>query len=364
MIILFTIGRVLLFLVGFAVVIRTLASAVRVFVLPRAVTDPMARWMFLRMRLVFSRVARRFDTYERIDAVWAFFGPVSLLMILVMWEITIVAGYMFMFLAVGSSSGPWQDVLRSAFTISGSSILTLGFAPPTTMPQTLLALTEAMIGLILVALLIAYLPTIYGAWSRRETALTLLETRAGTPPTPAEMLIRYHRLAHLERLNDVWTQWEIWFAEVEESHTSLSSVALFRSAHPDRSWVVAAGAVLDAAALYSTVLDIPREPQAEVTIRTGYICLRRIAAFFQLPFDPDPSPSDPISVTREEFDEVFDQLADEGLPMVTGRDGAWRAFSGWRVNYDVPLLALAGLTLAPPAPWSSDRGIVYPHGPS
>jgi hypothetical protein len=69
-------------------------------------------------------------------------------------------------------------------------------------------------------------------------------------------------------------------------------------------------------------------------------------------------------VTREEFDEVFDQLADEGLPMVTGRDGAWRAFSGWRVNYDVPLLALAGLTLAPPAPWSSDRGIVYPHGPS
>ena len=90
-------------------------------------------------------------------------------------------------------------------------------------------------------------------------------------------------------------------------------------------------------------------------IRSGYLSLRRIADYFGLPFDPEPNPTDPISVTREEFDQVFDRLTAAGAPMIDDREAAWRSFSGWRVNYDQVLLELAALTIAPDAPWSSDR---------
>ena len=94
---------------------------------------------------------------------------------------------------------------------------------------------------------------------------------------------------------------------------------------------------------------------------SGLICLQRIASVFDIPFDPDPSPANPISVSRSEYDEVYDALAAKGIPVKSDRDQAWRDFAGWRVNYDVPLVALTVLTVAPPAPWSSDR---VPYDPS
>ncbi len=209
--------------------------------------------------------------------------------------------------------------------------------------------------MLLAALLVAYLPTIYGAWQRREQGVATLETRAGSPPSAWEMIIRYRRLDRLEAMGAIWPVWEAWFIDIEESHTSLSALNFFRSPQPDRSWITAAGVVLDAAALMSSAVDVPRDPQRELCIRGGYIALRRIAAFFRIPFDADPPPDAPISVTRQEFDDVCDLLAGEGVAMKPGRDEAWQAFSGWRVNYDAVLLGIAALTMAPYAPWVSDR---------
>ena len=90
-------------------------------------------------------------------------------------------------------------------------------------------------------------------------------------------------------------------------------------------------------------------------IRSGYLTLRHIADFFGIPVDHDPQPSDPISVRREEFDEVYERLLAAGLPMKPDRDRCWRDFAGWRVNYDAALVGLAHRTMAPPALWSSDR---------
>jgi len=213
---------------------------------------------------------------------------------------------------------------------------------------------------VLVALLIAYLPTMYTAFSRRETAVTLLDVRAGTPPSAVEMLKRYQRLHGLDRLSDVWEQWEVWFGEVEETHTSLAALVFFRSPQPDRSWVTAAGAVLDAASLTVSTVDIPFEPRAALCIRAGYLALRHVASTFRIPYKPDVTRDDPISVTREEYDSACDELAAEGVPLKPDREQAWLDFKGWRVNYDVVLLALAALTLAPTAPWSGDR----PHWPN
>jgi hypothetical protein len=179
--------------------------------------------------------------------------------------------------------------------------------------------------------------------------------RAGSPPSAVTMLTRFHEIGWLESLDETWAVWEDWFSEVEESHTSHPALPLFRSQRSNSSWITCAGAVLDTAALSLSVLAADRNPRAAVTIRSGFMCLRAISDFFLVPFDHNPAPDDPISIYRQEFDILFDELALNGLPMVDDRDKAWRDFRGWRVNYDVPLLALCCLVAAPATPWSADR---------
>jgi hypothetical protein len=171
------------------------------------------------------------------------------------------------------------------------------------------------------------------------------------------MLIRAHRIRGLDVLTNLWEEWEIWFSEIEESHTSLPALVFFRSVKPQRSWLTASGAVLDAAALYASTLDLPRNPQAELCIRAGYLALRYIADFFNIPYPANVQRGDPISITRAEFDEAYNQLQAAGLAVKPNRDACWLDYAGWRVNYDVVLLSLAELTMAPYAPWSSDRGL-------
>ena len=341
--------RIAAFAVGIAIVLGTFLSAVRTFVLPRSSPTILTRVIFLTVRDLFSIFEKRATTYEQRDRILALYAPLSLLVMPPVWLICVLVGFMGMFWAAGGRS--WYQALR----ISGSSLLTLGFVPLDRLTDLLLGYSEATLGLILVALLIAYLPSMYSAFQRRETAVTLLEVRAGTPPSAIELFQRLHRLRRLEKLSEMWVSWEIWFAELEESHTSLPALAFFRSPKPSQSWITAAGTVLDAAALAASTLDIPRDVQAELCIRAGYLALRRICDFFALPYNPQPAPGDSISVTRAEFDAACEQLASVGVPLKPDREQAWRDFSGWRVNYDTPLLLLASTITAPPALWSSDR---------
>lgn len=209
------------------------------------------------------------------------------------------------------------------------------------------------------ALLIAYLPTMYTAFSRRENAVTRLAVRAGEPPSAVNMLLRFNRLQRLNKqdlMDEIWIDWEIWFSELEESHTSLAALVFFRSPQPDHSWVTAAGTVLDAASLSASVLDVPLNPRVNLCIRAGFIALRRIADFFEVEYNEDATfPADPISISRMEFDEAYDILVADGVAVKADREQAWQDFAGWRVNYDRVLLALARMTMAPYAMWSSDR---------
>lgn len=340
--------KIIVFAAGFVVVAATLISAVRTFILPRGQNVRITRAVFVIVWYVFDLRTRN-KTYLERDQIVALYAPICLLLLPVAWISCVMVGYAAMFWALGVPS------LRAAFTLSGSSLLTLGFAPVSDLPTTALAFSEATIGLGLMALLLAYLPSMYSAFAKREAAVALLEVRAGSPPSAVEMILRFARIHGLDQLNQQWPTWELWFVETEESHTSLAPVVFFRSPQPERSWVTAAGAVLDTAALVASTLDQPRVPNAELTIRAGYLALRRIADFFNLHHDPNPQPSDPISVTRAEYDAVCAQLEAEGVPLKADREQAWRDFAGWRVNYDQALLGLAGLTMAPPAPWSGDR---------
>src|SRR5207248_1749746 len=130
-----------------------------------------------------------------------------------------------------------------------------------------------------------------------------------------------------------------------------------RSPDPQLSWVTSAGCVLDAASFINSTIDTTWQPMASLCVRSGFLSLRAVAEFFGIEFDSDPQPDDPISISRQEWDEVCDRLAGAGVPLKADRDQAWRDWSGWRVNYDAVLVGLAGLTVAPYAQWSSDRSL-------
>ncbi|HEY3116342.1 MAG TPA: hypothetical protein VGK54_06335 [Chloroflexota bacterium] len=333
------------------VVITVLGSAVRTFILPRSAPDRLVRLLSVPVRWAFQVWTWRTTTYEARDAKYALYAPLSLLALPVAWLALIGLGYMAMYGALGEFS--WYQAVE----LSGSSMFTLGFVLPTSAPILLLAFSEAGIGLILAALFIAYLPAMYGAFSRRETLVTMLEVRAGSPPSAVELIERYHRLGRFDHLHELWETWELWFAELEETHTSLSALVFFRSPRPEHSWVTAAGTVLDSSALIVSLLNIPHDDQADLCIRAGYIALRHIADYFGIKYDPQPKPTDAISITRPEFDAAWEHMTERGVPLKPDREQAWRDYAGWRVNYDVPLLALAELTVAPYAPWTSDRGL-------
>jgi hypothetical protein len=341
--------RVLAALGGLALVATTLGSAVKTVMLPRAAVSWITRLAFRTTRRLFGIIAPRRSSFAWRDSVLGYYAPVGLLVILWAWLLLVFTGYSLIF--IGVSNVAWRDAGR----LSGSSLFTLGFASPKGLTSIGLVFSEAAIGLFLLALLITYLPTIYASFSRREVGVNQLEVRAGSPPSGWEMIERFWRLERMQHLAKVWDDWELWFADVEETHTSLPVLVFFRSPLPRHSWVTSAGAVLDAAALTVSTVDVPHDVGADICIRAGYLCLRRISDFFGLLYDPDPHPGGPISVTRSEWETVVAHMEAAGVPIKEDRDRAWRDFSGWRVNYDAPLIGLANITTAPEAPWSSDR---------
>ncbi len=332
-----------------ALIAGTFLSALRTFVAPRAIPDRLTTAVFVAMRHVFDLFLRGPRSDAARERLLVFFAPVSLLALPVVWLSCLLVGYMALFWGLGAAT--W----RVAFTMSRSSLLTPGFDTAGVPLTTVVAFSETVLSLLLAALLVSYLPALYAAFSQREAAVTGLETLAGSPPSPVKMLARYHLITGMDHIGEVWERWLSWFEVVQESHTSLQPLVYYRSPEPERSWVTAAGAVLDTAALVASTLDRPRDPRAELCLRGGYLCLRRIAGSFAIPYNHNPAPDDPISVTRAEYDAVYDHLARVGLPLKADRDRAWRDFAGWRVNYDAVLVALAVLIVAPQAPWSSDR---------
>ena len=340
----------LVFLAGAASVVSLFLSAVGTVVVPRGVSRRLTQIVFAVVRRLFQMRARFARSYEERDRAYALYAPLGLLALPLVWLGAVLLSYTAMFWALGVGS------LRTAFTTSGSSLLTLGFSEVSGLPATIVVFTEATAGLILVVLLITYLPSMYAAFTRREAQVTTVTIFAGDPPWAIDLIERFHRLDDLGGLNShLWAPWTTWFVELEETHTSLGALAFFRAPQPHRSWVTAAGVVLDSGALVSSTLDTPRDPNAELCLRSGYLALRAIADYFDLPYDPDPAPDAPISIARDEFDVAYDRLAASGVPLKPDRDQAWRDFAGWRANYDTVLLGLAALTMAPYAPWSSDR---------
>jgi hypothetical protein len=232
----------------------------------------------------------------------------------------------------------------------------------------------ALAGLGTVALQIGYLPTLYGAFARREALVTMLDSRAGVPSWGPELLARTHYglgsgMSAVSELPALFEQWEQWSAEVEESHTTYVPLVWFRSPRALSSWVTAQLAVLDAAALYLALLpNAPGVVSARLCLRGGFTCLATIARALRFPIPEEADPNKGISLTFEEFEEAVERLRRVDFPLERPSDEAWLDFLGWRVNYEAAAYALALAVDAPPALWSGPRrheeGAVAPLRPA
>ena len=342
--------RTLAGLAGAWVVLATFLSAIKLVVVPRGGRQRITMAVFASIRRVVEIAAGPSRDFATRDRWYSMYAPVSLVAMPFVWLFLITIGFGLVHWAVLGRE------FVNAMTISGSSALTLGVAFDRSFPDPIVSFVQAGTGIVLGSLLISYLPTLYQSYQRRETLVGMLESRAGIPPSPVEALTRYQRIGGIDLLDvDLFIPWETWFAEVEESHTSVAALVFFRSPRIERSWITAAGAVLDTAALSLSCVDRPFSGRTALSLRQGFLCLQRTADYFGIEFDPDPQPDAPISVTRREFDLMIHELRAADVPLKADLERAWIDFVGWRVNYDVPLIALCRLTVAPEGRWSSDR---------
>jgi hypothetical protein len=334
---------------GLLITIATFLSVLRTLIVPRAYTSRLTRLTSIgvfRLALVF---VRRTTEYRRQDRVLALVAPMSLVTLLVVWLSLFLLGYTLMVWPFDAGT------INAPFLEAGSAMFTLGFISGRETGPTPLLFAAAATGPIIIALQIAYLPTLYAAFNRREVLVTLLETRAGAPAWGPEVLARHQLVGISDSLPGFYADWERWAADVAESHATYPMLVWFRSAHALQSWVGGLLAVMDSAAMYLALAPSSAPSEARLCLRMGYTCLRRIAETVDIAFDEDPKPDDPISLTMDEFEQGVAHLERVGFPMERRAEEAWPHFHGWRVNYEAVAYALADRTVAPPALWSGER---------
>ncbi|HEX2374549.1 MAG TPA: hypothetical protein VHO93_11270, partial [Actinomycetota bacterium] len=348
------VGRSLAAVVGGLLVLTVWSSVIGTLIVPRPVGSRLTRWVDRFVDGAFRLATRAIADYRRRDRVLLGQAAAILLMQLAVWLGVAFLGYGLLL---------WPLVpegLGSAFVVAGSSLFTLGFREPAGAPS-VVVFAAAGTGLAIVTLQIAYLPTLYAAFNRRETEVTLLNARAGVPSWGPELLARTHYalgsgMSTLDTLPGLYAQWERWAADVTESHTTYLPLVRFRSPRPLSSWVTALLAVLDSAALFLALSPkaAPVVP-ARLCLRSGFTCFIQIARAmgFEVPEEPDPN--DRISLSYQEFLDAVARMREVDFPIEREPADAWADFVGWRLNYEQAAYAVAAAVDAVPALWSGPR---------
>jgi len=339
---------VLAVVLGAVLMLATANSVIATLLIPRGRVGGLMRVLERFVGMVFHLVVRRISDYPRRDGVLAGLAPALIMMQLLVWLASFWLA--FTLLLVPATASP-----RHAARESVSSMLTLGFTTTTGGWATFVDAVAAVTGLVVIALQIAYLPTLYGAFNRRETEVTLLEARAGEPPWGPELLARTQYGILGVDFAAFFGAWERWAADIAESHVSYPVLLRFRSPRPLTSWVVAMLAVMDAAALQAAVAPASTPVQARLFLRMGFVCLRRLARTAGLTVDEDPRPDGPLELTEADFEIGYDRLVRDGYPVERTAAEAWPHFRGWRVNYEAAAYALAYELDAVPARWAGSR---------
>lgn len=343
--------HLLALLTGAVLVAAAAVSITSTLVIPRGVQSRIVRLVIAGVGRPWVLVSRRIRDYGRRDAVLAPLAPLLLLAELAAWLLLYLTGYALIVLAVSDLGLP------DAYLQAGSAMTTLGAATAPNRTVAAVDLVAGVTGLVVVAMLVSYLPSLYAAYNRRETEVTLLQSRAGLPAWGPELLARHQLVGIMDDLPGLYRDWERWAADLAESHTNYPLLMFFRSPKPLRSWLVALLAVMDSAALYLARCPDSVPSQARLCVRMGFVCLRDLADALRIDYDPDPSPDTAPRLTYDEFVDAWQRLDKAGMRAERSVQEAWPHFRGWRVNYESVAYALADRIDAPPALWSGSRSV-------
>jgi hypothetical protein len=341
--------RLIALVIGIVILASTALSVFAALVVPRAASSRAMRIVARALNGTTRRVLPHLPSYEARDRLMSMVGPAAMVSLFVLWLSAFVVGFGFVsWWSSGQSFG-------SALEIAGSSVFTLGIVTSPGSGTKAIEIIASGVGLLVVALEIAYLPALYNAFATRETQVTLLATRAGTPAWGPEILARHHVLDSIDELAPLYADWERWAAAVSESHANYPALIWFRSPVSTRSWLLALVAVMDSAALYHSVSPSQTPRQARLCLSMGISCLRSMSGAVRIPYDGDPKPNAGTRLTQEEFARGFARLEEVHFPLERNFEDAWRHFQGWRVNYESIVDTLTRMVMPPPAPWLLSR---------
>jgi hypothetical protein len=338
-------ARIVALVAGIVIVALTVWSVFSALVVPRVTSSRLIRGLARMFGGAGRRIAPRLPTYELRDRILSYVGPAAMVLLFVLWLTLLVLGFSLII---------WWDSgvdFASSLGVAGSSVFTLGIATAHGPGPRVLEIVGAGIGLLVIALEIAYLPALYAQFSSRETEVTLLSARGGSPAWGPEILARHYWLDTMDELPSLYGDWERWAAAVSESHANYPALIWFRSPVSSRSWLVGLVAMMDSAALFHASSPDQTPQQARLCLSMGIRCLRSMARALKIEHDADPLPTAGTRLTRADFEEGWRRLQEVKWPAERDLEETWRNFQGWRVNYEPIVDALTHLILPPPSPW-------------
>jgi ion channel len=340
------------FAAGAAIFLIVLWDAFEAIILPRRVTRRfrLTRLFFRSTWKSWKFVMCLMPSRKKREALLGFYGPLSLLVLVAVWAVGLVLGFGLMQYGAGSAvnvTGGEPSFMTDVY-LSGTTFFTLGLGDvvPRSALARALVVTEAGFGFGFLAAVIGYLPFIYGSFSRREVDISLLDSRAGTPPTAGELLRRHSYPRGQEALRDLLKDWELWSAELMESHLSYPVLAYFRSQHDNQSWIASLTAILDTCALLMVGIEDACEKQAELTFAIARHAVVDLSQVFGTA--PGALPHDRLPA--EDLRRIRDTLAQLGLKLLDGED-ADRRLQELRRMYEPYIHALATYLNQTLPPW-------------
>ena len=352
---------VLIVLLSLALIVVVLWDAFETIVLPRRVTRR------VRLTSLYYRVTWRpwrafclsIKTRKRREALLSVYGPLSLLALLSLWAITLIFSFALLHWALGTQLQT-PDAQRGFGTylyMSGVTFFTLGFGDviPLMRLGRMLAVVEAGVGFGFLALIIGYLPVIYQGFSAREVNISLLDARAGTPPTASELLRRHGRNNDMAALNELLKDWERWGAELMESHLSYPVLCYFRSQHDNQSWLSALATILDTCTLVMVGIDSAPGWQAQLTFAMARHAVVDISQIFSA--DPRRRTDFADRLCADELARLRASLAADRVPLRDGADADER-LAQLRRMYEPYMNVLADYLAMPLPPWIHAKDVV------
>ena len=342
--------------IGVFIIITMLWDAFESVVLPRRVTRKfrVARIFYVSTWAIWSAIARAMRPSKFREIYLSVFGPLSILLLLTTWALGMVLGFALIHRGIGgamSATGEPVDFLLDLY-LSGTTFFTLGLGDvvPRSTAGRIAVVVESGVGFGFLALVIGYLPILYQAFSRREIAISLLDARAGSPPSASEMLRRFGREENHPVLSEMMRDWERWSASLLESHLSYPMLVYYRSQHDNQSWLAAITAMMDTCALCIVALEKQRVLQAKLTFAAARHAVTDIAQSIRAV----PRAVQPDRLSPAELKRLVETLCRAGTPFCSpshwGPD-AEKRLRELRDMYEPYVNGLSQRLLVPLPPW-------------